>query len=109
MANQDVVDGVLTWLGWSEPTPTQTSVVERAVSRAENKIRSIRAQDYTEDIEPQFVDIAIDMACYQIEKQGVDNVSSFSENGIARTYEDGSYPSSLLSQIPPKANIFWRV
>lgn len=103
MADTKVVSGIKTWMGWDTPTPTQESLINIAADRAENKIRSIRAQSSDEPIEDRFVWIAVEMACGQLEKQGVDNVEAFSENGISRSFSGGSYPPDLLAQIPPKA------
>lgn len=103
MTDPYVIEGVKVWLGWDNPTPNQENIITYAVNRAENTIRQIRQQESSEAIEDCYLDLAVEMACYQIEKRGVDGVTSFAENGISRVYEKGSYPPSMLRRITPKA------
>ena len=87
---------MLAWLGIKTPSLEQTVLIELAADNAEYTIRDIRQQDDTEDIEPKYTALAIEMGVYLYEKRGVDGVSSFSENGISRVYERGTFPNSML-------------
>lgn len=102
MASADVIAGVTAWLGIESPTEQQQTLIELACDDAENTIRRYRQQEDTEEIEAKYKGLAIEMAVYQYNKRGVDGVISFTENNVTRSYESGSYPSSMLRRITPK-------
>jgi len=56
--------------------------------------------EYVRPFEARLNMLAIRMGVYLYQKLGVDGVTSFSENGIQRSYEKGDFPPSLLAQIP---------
>ncbi len=91
-------------MGIDSPSSQQTVLIEIAADDAENTIRKIRQQEPTEEIEPIYAGLAIEMGVYLYEKRGVDGVSSFTENGISRVYERGTFPNSMLRRITPKAS-----
>lgn len=105
MASQNTVNGMLAWLGIDSPTIAQSTLIELAADDAENTIRAIRQQEPTDEIEPIYTGLAVEMGVYLYEKRGVDGVSSFTENGISRVYEKGTFPNSMLRRITPKASI----
>ena len=104
MASDYTLNGMLAWLGMDDPTDTQLTLCSIAADDAENTIRKIRQQDSSEEIEDIYKGLAIEMSVYLYEKRGVDGVSSFSENGISRVYERGTFPNSMLRRITPKAS-----
>lgn len=95
---------MLAWLGIDAPTSQQTILIQLAADDAESTIKIIRQQADTEEIEPKYKGLAIEMGVYLYEKRGVDGVSSFTENGISRVYERGTFPNSMLRRITPKAS-----
>lgn len=104
MASKDTINGMMAWLGIESPTESQSVLIRLAADDAENTIRKIRQQSEYDDIEPIYKGLAVEMGVYLYEKRGVDGVSSFTENGISRVYEKGSFPNSMLRRITPKAS-----
>lgn len=47
----------------------------------------------------------IEIAAYLYNKRGAEGETSHSENGINRTYENGSIPASMLSDIIPYGSV----
>jgi hypothetical protein len=47
----------------------------------------------------------IEIAAYLYNKRGAEGEISHNENGISRTYESGSIPESMLSDIIPFASV----
>lgn len=95
---------MLAWLGFSTPTAQQTALVTWAAENAESTIKDIRQQSLVEPLEPKYLGLAVEMGVYLYEKRGVDGVTSFSENGISRVYERGTFPNSMLRRITPRAS-----
>lgn len=91
------------WCGVDSPTPTQVSQAELAAKSAEDTIRHFRGLAATDAFESAYLSLALEMGVYAYEKRGVDGTVSFSENGVQRSYEDGSFPQSMTSRITPKA------
>lgn len=56
-------------------------------------------------VEPQYKGIVVDLAIATYNKMGAEGQTSHSENGISRSYEAASYPTSLLAlvMVKPKA------
>ena len=104
MASRDTINGMMAWLGIESPTESQSVLIRLAADDAENTIRKIRQQSEYDDIETIYKGLAVEMGVYLYEKRGVDGVSSFTENGISRVYEKGSFPNSMLRRITPKAS-----
>lgn len=102
MASANTIAGVTAWLGIESPTEQQQTLIELSCDDAENTIKRYRQQDYTEELEPAYQGLAIEMAVYHYTKRGVDGAISFTENNVTRSYESGSYPSSMLRRITPK-------
>ena len=105
MASKDTINGMLAWLGIDSPTDAQSILIRLAADDAENTIRKIRQQSVDDDIEDIYKGLAVEMGVYLYEKRGVDGVSSFTENGISRVYEKGTFPNSMLRRITPRASI----
>lgn len=105
MASKYTLNNMMAWLNISEPTESQLLMLKLAGDNAENTIKKIRQQEPDEDIEPCYQPLAVEMAVYLYEKRGVDGVSSFTENGISRVYERGTFPNSMLRRITPKASL----
>jgi len=59
--------------------------------------------EYVRPFETKYNSLAIEMGVYLYQKRGVDGVNNFSENGLQRSYEKGSFPPSMLSRITPVA------
>lgn len=57
--------------------------------------------DVWDVLEDRYLSRAIRIAVYLCEKEGVDGVTSFSENGISRSFETGDVPASMLRTITP--------
>ena len=91
MASKDTINGMMAWLGIESPTESQSVLIRLAADDAENTIRKIRQQSEYDDIETIYKGLAVEMGVYLYEKRGVDGVSSFTENGISRVYEKGSF------------------
>ena len=54
--------------------------------------------------EERFSSIIVDLALNALTRYGAEGETSHSENGIGRSYENGSkYPYSLIMQVPPTA------
>ncbi|MBW2595141.1 MAG: hypothetical protein JRC93_04065 [Deltaproteobacteria bacterium] len=57
---------------------------------------------WTEDtpgFETKYTSLAIEMGTYLYTKRGVDGTIAFSEGGVARSFEKGSFPPSMLARI----------
>ena len=104
MASDYTIQGMTAWLGLNHPTAAQTVLITLAADDAENAIRKIRQQQSTDEIEPVYKTLAVEMGVYLYQKRGVEGTNSFTENGISRVYEDGSFPESMMRRITPKAS-----
>jgi hypothetical protein len=89
-------DGILAWCGVTSPTPAETLIAEMAAAAAEDTIKFYRR---TDTLEAEYASLAIEMGVYAYNKRGVDGVLAFSENGVSRSFEQGSFPTSMLSRI----------
>ena len=105
MASDYTIQGMTAWLGLNHPTSAQLTLVTIAADDAENTIRRIRQQAAEEPIEDLYKTLAVEMGIYLYQKRGVDGTNSFTENGISRVYERGTFPDSMLHRITPKACI----
>ena len=105
MASEYTLTGMQAWLELTEPSESQLTLLTLAADNAENTIRKIRQQEPNDEIEDIYKTLAVEMAVYLYEKRGVDGVSSFTENGISRVYERGTFPNSMLRRITPKASL----
>lgn len=67
-----------------------------------NEIRRYENKDNPQDVlEDKYLTRAVRIAVYLCDKEGVEGVTSFSENGLSRVYETGDIPPSLLSTVTP--------
>lgn len=89
-------DSILVWCGVSSPTPAEAALAQMAATAAEDAINFYRR---TDTLEAEYQSLAIEIGVYLYSKRGVDGVLSFSENGVARSFEKGSIPTSMLSRI----------
>lgn len=55
--------------------------------------------EYVRPFETEYNDLAVEMGVYLYQKRGVDGTTAFSENGIQRSFEKGSFPPSMLARI----------
>lgn len=55
--------------------------------------------EYVRPFEAKYQSLAIEIGVYLYSKRGVDGTVSFSENGVARSFEVGSIPPSMLARI----------
>lgn len=55
--------------------------------------------EYVRPLEKEYESLAVEIGVYLYNKRGVDGVVSFSENGVAQSFEAGSIPKSMLSRI----------
>lgn len=92
-------ESILVWCGVTSPTPTETLVAGLAAQAAEDAIRFYRRTEADSPIEDEYKSLAVEMGVYLYNKRGVDGVLSFSENGVAQSFEAGSIPKSMLSRI----------
>lgn len=76
------------------------------IKSAIDTINGVRRYVPTQEkiVEQQYYSLIIELAISAISKYGAEGQTSHSENGISRSYENGSvYPKSLLSKIVPLA------
>ena len=92
----DIPDAILAWCGVDSPTPAEVVAAEMAATMAIDTIKFYRAVDI---FETGYTSLAIEMGVYAFSKRGVDGTISFSENGVQRIFEKGSFPPSMLSRI----------
>ncbi len=57
------------------------------------------------ELPPRYDSRAVEIAVYLYNKRGAEGELSHSENGITRTYENGSVPASMLSDIVPYGRV----
>lgn len=105
MASEYTINGMTAWLGLNRPTTAQTTLITLAADDAENAIRKIRQQKPTDEIEDIYKGLAVEMGIYLYQKRGVEGTNSFTENGISRVYERGSFPDSMMRRITPRPSI----
>lgn len=101
---QDVVDRVSDYYGGSAQEPPSDAVIEMNAQSAVDAINDIRRYvSDTEDevLEDKYLTRAVRITVYLCNKEGVDGVVTFSENGVSRSYETGDIPGSLLRTITP--------
>jgi len=92
----DIPDAILVWCGVASPTPAEVAAAEMAATAATDTIKFYRKVD---DFEAAYTSLAIEMGVYLFSKRGVDGTVSFSENGVQRIFEKGSFPPSMLARI----------
>jgi hypothetical protein len=95
----DIASSVLAWCGVSDPTPAETAIAELAATAAKNAIKFYRGLGADDDFETVYDSLAVEMATYLYQKRGVDGTTGFSENGVQRSFEAGSFPPSMLSRV----------
>lgn len=95
-----IADAILLWCGVDNPTPSEMTVAELAAQTARDAINGIRD---VEVLESQYRSLAVEMGVYLWQKRGVDGAVSFSENGVAQSFEKGSLPPSMLARVTPIA------
>lgn len=94
-----IADAILVWCGVDSPTPTDVAVAEMASNAAKDTIKHYRGLAADDDFETEYTTLAIEMGIYLFSKRGVDGTTSFSENGVQRSYEKGTFPPSMLAKI----------
>lgn len=74
------------------------------IRRAIETIKGVRPipNSTRDEYEATYHNLITEMAVYSWSKRGHDGASSASEQGIARGYEAGSYPKSMLRRITPR-------
>lgn len=78
-------------------------VLAAYLSLAKDKVRH-RAFPFghaDESVLGRYDGVQVEIAAYLLNKRGAEGETSHSENGVARSYEDGDIPPSLLRQIVP--------
>ena len=58
------------------------------------------------DVPEEYAAVQIEIAAYMLQKRGAEGETAHSENGVARSYEDGDIPPTLMRQITPLAKGF---
>lgn len=58
-----------------------------------------------EEVPPPYHTTQVEIAAYMLNKRGAEGETAHSENGVARSYEDGDIPSTLLRRITPMAGV----
>lgn len=99
MALETTIAGIEAWCGIESPTPAITTIVELAAESAEGIIKHYRGLTSTDDLEPEYQSLAIEIGVELYRKRGVEGTVQFSENGVSRMYESGSVSPSLLARI----------
>lgn len=55
------------------------------------------------EVPARYAAVQVQIAAYLLNKRGAEGETAHSENGVARRYEDGDVPPSLLREILPFA------
>ena len=92
----DIAEAILGWCGVESPTSVEVMAAQVAAQAAQDAIMFYRKVDEFED---EYRSLAIEMGAYMYNKRGVDGVLAYSEAGVQRSFEDGSFPRSMLSRI----------
>lgn len=58
------------------------------------------------EVPEKYQALQVEIACYLINKRGAEGETTHSENGISRSYESASVPSSMLDGVIPVAKPF---
>lgn len=84
----------------------QDALLNHYAVKAADTINRIRRHTPTDDapVEPQFENVLIDMVVFSFAKRGAEGQTGHTENGLGRSYEGGSYPTSLLARVTPKVH-----
>ena len=56
-------------------------------------------------VPPQYEGVQVEIAAYMLNKRGAEGETAHSENGVARSYEDGGIPRTLLRKITPMVGV----
>lgn len=84
---------------------TEDSILRDHLLTAIDVVNDIRQFIPTEEniVEPQYKSVVVEMALISYNKMGAEGQRSHDENGVNRSYENGSlYPDSLLKLIVPR-------
>lgn len=62
-------------------------------------------EDVAHTLPTRYESRQVEIAAYLYNKRGAEGETSHNENGISRSYENGSIPDSMLSDIIPYGNV----
>lgn len=62
-------------------------------------------EDVAHTLPTRYESRQVEIAAYLYNKRGAEGETSHNENGISRTYENGSIPDSMLSDIIPYGSV----
>ena len=62
-------------------------------------------EDITQSLPLRYESRQVEIAAYLYNKRGAEGETSHNENGISRTYENGSIPDSMLADIIPYGSV----
>ena len=62
-------------------------------------------EDVAHTLPTRYESRQVEIAAYLYNKRGVEGETSHNENGISRSYENGSIPDSMLSDIIPYGSV----
>lgn len=96
-----IVDTTLSYGGVTDPTAAEVIAAEFIAHGVVDTIQHYRSLTVEDELEDEYQSLAVEMAIYAFAKRGVDGVTQFSEAGVQRAYEAGSFPPSMLSRITP--------
>lgn len=58
-----------------------------------------------EEVPARYAAVQVEIAAYLLNKRGAEGETAHSENGVARSYESGGIPASLLRRVTPLAEV----
>ena len=58
-----------------------------------------------EEVPARYETVQVEIAAYMLNKRGAEGETAHSENGVARSYEDGGLPRTLTRQITPMVGV----
>jgi hypothetical protein len=88
----------------AQPTDERhTNYLRWCCEHAIATINHYRQRPEEPTVESEYVPLAVEMALYLYNKQGIEGVTNYSENGASMQFEVGSFPPSMLSRITPPA------
>ena len=104
MANTNLLNKLRLMVGANE---SEDALLLMYLTDAENAIRNrLYPMEDTEMIIPaRYESRMVEIAAYLYNKRGAEGETSHSENGISRSYESGSIPTSMLSDIIPYGSV----
>lgn len=97
--DSDLAAAILSAVGETSPTADKVAQSQRIADLVTSTIKHLRGLNVTDELEPEYSALALEMSIYMWNKVGIDGSLTYSENGVSQTFTSESFPASMLGRI----------